>query len=83
MISWGISKGYKWFRSSGLNYDPKAVLGGSAQWISQQKIRSDNVLTNSGNRATGRDDEFWNQAERELQEAEDRGNPAKEIPDDI
>ena len=23
MISWGISKGYKWFRSSGLNYDPK------------------------------------------------------------
>jgi hypothetical protein len=23
MISWGISKGYRWFRSSGLNYDPK------------------------------------------------------------
>jgi len=23
MISWGISKGYKWFRSSGLSYDPK------------------------------------------------------------
>src|ERR1700716_2797287 len=23
MISWGIVKGYKWFRSSGLNYDPK------------------------------------------------------------
>jgi predicted N-acyltransferase len=23
MISWGIGKGYKWFRSSGLNYDPK------------------------------------------------------------
>jgi predicted N-acyltransferase len=23
MISWGISEGYKWFRSSGLNYDPK------------------------------------------------------------
>ncbi|MEH2562979.1 GNAT family N-acetyltransferase [Bradyrhizobium sp. AZCC 2289] len=23
MISWGISNGYKWFRSSGLNYDPK------------------------------------------------------------
>jgi len=23
MIGWGISKGYKWFRSSGLNYDPK------------------------------------------------------------
>jgi hypothetical protein len=23
MISWGMSKGYKWFRSSGLNYDPK------------------------------------------------------------
>jgi hypothetical protein len=23
MISWGIDKGYKWFRSSGLNYDPK------------------------------------------------------------
>ena len=23
MIGWGISNGYKWFRSSGLNYDPK------------------------------------------------------------
>lgn len=23
MISWGISKGYKWFRSGALNYDPK------------------------------------------------------------
>jgi hypothetical protein len=23
MISWGISRGYKWFRSSGLNYYPK------------------------------------------------------------
>ncbi|WP_298255111.1 GNAT family N-acetyltransferase [Bradyrhizobium sp.] len=23
MISWGISKEYRWFRSSGLNYDPK------------------------------------------------------------
>jgi len=23
MIRWGISKGYKWFRSSSLNYDPK------------------------------------------------------------
>jgi hypothetical protein len=23
MISWGISEGYRWFRSSGLNYDPK------------------------------------------------------------
>jgi hypothetical protein len=23
MINWGISKGYKWFRSSALNYDPK------------------------------------------------------------
>jgi len=23
MISWGISKGYKWFRSSSLGYDPK------------------------------------------------------------
>jgi predicted N-acyltransferase len=23
MIDWGIGKGYKWFRSSGLNYDPK------------------------------------------------------------
>ena len=41
------------------------------------------MLTNSGKRATGRDNEFWNQAERELQEAEDGGNPAKEIADDI
>jgi hypothetical protein len=23
MIRWGVSNGYKWFRSSGLNYDPK------------------------------------------------------------
>ena len=23
MINWGIGQGYKWFRSSGLNYDPK------------------------------------------------------------
>jgi len=23
MISWGIGNGYRWFRSSGLNYDPK------------------------------------------------------------
>ena len=23
MINWGIGNGYKWFRSSGLNYDPK------------------------------------------------------------
>jgi len=23
MINWGIAEGYKWFRSSGLNYDPK------------------------------------------------------------
>jgi hypothetical protein len=51
--------------------------------MDKPKIRSDNVLTNSGNRATERDDEFWNQAARELQEAEDRGNPAKEIPNDI
>jgi hypothetical protein len=26
MISWAISHGYKWFRSSGLNYDPKLHL---------------------------------------------------------
>ena len=23
MINWSIERGYKWFRSSGLNYDPK------------------------------------------------------------
>ena len=40
-------------------------------------------LWEQSHRPDGRDDEFWNQAERELQEAEDRGNPAKEIPDDI
>ncbi|MDE2331368.1 MAG: GNAT family N-acetyltransferase [Bradyrhizobium sp.] len=27
MISWGISRGYKWFRSSGLSYDPKLHMG--------------------------------------------------------
>src|SRR6202020_2530334 len=26
MISWATSRGYKWFRSSGLNYDPKLNL---------------------------------------------------------
>jgi hypothetical protein len=26
MVSWGIANGYKWFRSSGLNYDPKLHL---------------------------------------------------------
>ena len=26
MISWAIARGYKWFRSSGLNYDPKLHL---------------------------------------------------------
>ena len=26
MISWAIPKGYKWLRSSGLNYDPKFHL---------------------------------------------------------
>ena len=40
-------------------------------------------LWEQSHRPDGRDEEFWNQAERELQEAEDRGNPAKEIPDDI
>jgi Protein of unknown function (DUF2934) len=40
-------------------------------------------LWEQSHRPDGRDDEFWNQAERELQEAEDRGNPAKEISDDI
>jgi hypothetical protein len=26
MVSWGIARGYKWFRSSSLNYDPKLHL---------------------------------------------------------
>lgn len=26
MINWGIGKGYKWFRSSALNYDPKLQM---------------------------------------------------------
>jgi hypothetical protein len=26
MVSWGIANGYRWFRSSGLNYDPKLHL---------------------------------------------------------
>ena len=26
MVNWGIANGYKWFRSSGLNYDPKLHL---------------------------------------------------------
>jgi hypothetical protein len=31
----------------------------------------------------GRDEEFYHQAERELQGSEDRGDPAKGSPDDI
>jgi DUF2934 family protein len=31
----------------------------------------------------GREDEFWHQAERELQGTEERGDPAKGGPDDI
>jgi predicted N-acyltransferase len=27
MVSWAMSHGYKWYRSSGLNYDPKYHLG--------------------------------------------------------
>ena len=30
-----------------------------------------------------REDEFWHQVERELQGAEERGDPAKGSPDDI
>ena len=34
-------------------------------------------------RPDGRDDEFWHQAERELQRAEDCKEPAKETSEDI
>jgi hypothetical protein len=27
MITWAIANGYKWFRSSSLNYDPKLRFG--------------------------------------------------------
>jgi hypothetical protein len=35
------------------------------------------------NKPEGREDEFWNQAVKELTEAEERGDPAGETPDDI
>jgi hypothetical protein len=31
----------------------------------------------------GQEDEFWHKAERELKGADERGDPAKESPDDI
>jgi hypothetical protein len=31
----------------------------------------------------GREDAFWHQAEKELKEEEERGDPAKGSPDDI
>jgi Protein of unknown function (DUF2934) len=34
-------------------------------------------------RPEGRQDEFWRQAERELQRMMDRGDPAQGSPDDI
>lgn len=64
----------------------QAVLGGNAHWISpiEDQIRQRaHELWEQSHRPDRRDDEFWNQAERELHEAEDRGNPAKDIPDDI
>jgi len=27
MVSWAMSRGFKWYRSSGLNYEPKYHLG--------------------------------------------------------
>src|SRR5258706_2937778 len=34
-------------------------------------------------RPEGREDEFWHQAEQELRAEEERGDPAKGMPDDI
>jgi hypothetical protein len=35
------------------------------------------------NRPEGREDEFWNQAVKELNQKEERGDPSKGSPDDI
>jgi hypothetical protein len=46
MTSWAISQGYKWFRSSGLNYDPKLHLRHRLDPIDLY-IRHTSVIANS------------------------------------
>jgi len=46
MINWGISKGYKWFRSSGLNYDPKLHMRHRLDPIDLY-VRHTSILANS------------------------------------
>jgi hypothetical protein len=38
-------------------------------------------LWEQNHRPDGKDEEFWHQAERELQQAEQRAEPAKEAPE--
>jgi hypothetical protein len=50
----------------------------------QAKIRDRAYeLWQQNGRPQGREDEFWAQAERELQGTMDRGDPAQGTPDDI
>src|ERR1700704_327148 len=46
MINWGIGKGYKWFRSSGLNYDPKLHMRNRLDPIDLY-VRPTSVLANA------------------------------------
>jgi len=46
MINWGISNGYKWFRSSGLNYDPKLHMRHRLDPIDLY-VRHTSILANS------------------------------------
>lgn len=48
----------------------------------QIKQRAHELWEEAG-RPEGRDREFWHQAERDLQGASERGDPAKGTPDDI
>jgi hypothetical protein len=46
-------------------------------------VRRAYELWEQAGKPEGRDQEFYHQAERELQGAEEQGDPAKERPDDI
>ena len=49
----------------------------------EQSLNRAHELWEQNGKPDGREDEFYFQAERELREADERGDPAKESPDDI
>ena len=49
----------------------------------EQILNRAHELWEQNGKPDGREDEFYFQAERELREADERGDPAKGSPDDI